>query len=125
MKNMIIIDANMILRFLLNDNQVQAQEAEQILQKQQVTLLHVVIAEIVYVLEKLYKVNRHEIINQLNLLITRRNVVVQDVDVLQAAFELFTGKNLDFVDCLLCGYASMRGAEIATFDKGILKTLKR
>jgi len=56
------------------------------------TLLHVVIAEIIYVLENLYKVNRHEIIDQLNLLVTRENVVVQDVAVMQMAFELFAGK---------------------------------
>lgn len=50
-----IIDANIILRYLLKDNLELHQKSIDIIENQQLFLPNEIIAEIVYVLEKVYK----------------------------------------------------------------------
>ena len=48
---MVVLDANVILRYLLNDNEAMAKEAENVI-KTEVTMVPIeVIAEVVYVLK--------------------------------------------------------------------------
>ncbi|TZE80838.1 type II toxin-antitoxin system VapC family toxin, partial [Calorimonas adulescens] len=46
-----IVDANIVLRYLLNDTEVLSEKAAQILENNEVFVPNEVIAEIVYVLE--------------------------------------------------------------------------
>lgn len=57
---MTLIDTNVILRYLLNDIPEQAKQSEEVIKNGAFTLPEV-IAEVVYVLFKLYKVPREEI----------------------------------------------------------------
>ena len=51
---MVVLDANVILRYLLNDNEAMAREAESII-KTEVTMVPIeVIAEVVYVLSLIH-----------------------------------------------------------------------
>ena len=56
-----IVDANIILRYLLNDTEELAIKATDILENNKVLVPNEVIAEIVYVLEKVYKVKNDEL----------------------------------------------------------------
>ena len=47
----------------------------------------------------------------------------RDMDVLRLALETFGENNLDFADCVLYGYYVEKGAQIATFDKKLLKMI--
>ena len=47
----------------------------------------------------------------------------QEPEVLDLALDTYGGRSLDFVDCVLYGYHAVNGAEIATFDKKLLKLL--
>lgn len=122
-KNMKIIDANIILRYLLNDVEDLAEEAEQIIENNDVFVPNEVIAEVVYVLEKVYKVERIEIDNYLTEFFEKQNISVPDKDVLFAALKLFSSKKLDFIDTILYGYAKVKDYEIFTFDKKLKKTI--
>ncbi len=51
-----IVDANIILRYLLDDHEMLSEEAAAIIENNKVLLPNEVIAEIVYVLEKVYEV---------------------------------------------------------------------
>ena len=51
---MVMLDANMILRYLLNDNQEMADIAEQYLNDGDVSVTIEVLAEVVYVLKGVY-----------------------------------------------------------------------
>ena len=55
-----LIDANVILGYLLGDHPQMSEEARQIIQKGAFTLPEV-IAEVVYVLTGIYKIERNEI----------------------------------------------------------------
>mgnify|MGYP000213125240 CR=1 FL=1 len=58
---MVVLDANVILRYLLNDNEAMAREAESII-KTEVTMVPIeVIAEVVYVLKGVYSVDGNKI----------------------------------------------------------------
>ena len=54
---MVVLDANVILRYLLNDNEAMAKEAENVI-KTEVTMVPIeVIAEVVYVLKSVFSLN--------------------------------------------------------------------
>jgi hypothetical protein len=56
MKNMEIIDANIVLRYLLNDHETLSKKSAKILENKSVHFPFEVCAEVVYVLEKVYNV---------------------------------------------------------------------
>ena len=126
-KNTIIIDANVILRYLLKDNKKFYKEAEALFDdvfsgKKKIWIMHSVIAEVVYVLLKLYSVPRKEIAEALTELVKIKGVNVQDKEVLLDAFKIFKNRNLDFVDCLLCAYS--KKYLVISFDKKLNKCIK-
>ena len=58
---MVMLDANMILRYLLNDNQEMADIAEQYLNDGDVSVTIEVLAEVVYVLKGIYSMEHDKI----------------------------------------------------------------
>lgn len=118
---MILFDSNMILRYLLNDNQAMADKAERYLEAGDVFVTIEIIAEVVYVLKGVYSIERDEIANTVKSFLAL--VSCRDMDVLQFAITAYGEHNLDFVDCVLYGYHCMKNAEIATFDKKLLQLI--
>lgn len=112
-----IADANIILRYLLNDNEELSEKATMIIENNEILLPNEVIAEIVYVLEKVYGVKNEEISDVLLELFRYTDIVVNDIEVLEEAFLLFRKRRLDFVDTLLYAYNKVKGYEVYTFDK--------
>ena len=118
---MVILDANMILRYLLNDNVEMADRAEQFIDSGDVLVTIEVIAEVVYVLKGVYSMERYLIADTLRGFI--KLVDCREKDVLALALDTYGQYKLDFVDCVLFSYHSIKGAEIATFDKALLKLI--
>ena len=126
-KDTVIVDANVILRYLLKDNEEFYRKAENLFNdvlwgKRKVLLLHTVVAEVVYVLQKLYKVDRKEIAEVLKELLKIKGIKVNDRETILKALDIFGEKTLDFVDCILCVYGSKY--TIVSFDKGVEKCIK-
>lgn len=111
-----ICDANVVLRYLLEDIPDLTARATDLLEREDIFLPFEVIAEVVYVLEKIYGVNRTELSRNLLELLTYPNITTVDTRILDAALRIFSSSRLDFVDTLLCGYAQAWGEEIETFD---------
>ncbi len=125
-KNTSLIDANVILRYLLRDSEELYAEAEKVFNevmegKAKVLILESVVAEVVYVLQKIYNVSRKEISDVLRELIELRGVKIHNERQMVKALEIFSTKNLDFVNCLLCSYGE--GHQVITFDKGLKKCI--
>jgi predicted nucleic-acid-binding protein len=116
---MLIVDANIILRYLLFDNEELAKKAAEIIENNKIFLPFEVMAEVVYVLEKVYKIERAEISRSLKELLKGVNIHTYDSDILNKALEIFSSRKIDFVDTLLCGYSLIRDDEVITFDKKI------
>ena len=118
---MVMLDANMILRYLLNDNAKMAERVEQYLNAGNVTVTIEVIAEVVYVLKGVYALERDTITDTIKGFLEYVNCTEKEV--LSLALDTFGERNLDFVDCVLYAYHRINGIEIATFDKKLLKLL--
>ncbi len=74
-------------------------------------------AEVVYVLNKTYKVPKDELGKILKDFISSGNVEVESKDVVISALEIFETKNIDFVDSLLCSYSKLMSWKVVSFDK--------
>jgi predicted nucleic-acid-binding protein len=122
-KKMIRIDANVVLRFFIKDILDQAFQAKEIIEKENVLLSNEVIAEIVYVLESVYKKDRKDISYALTKLLKRENIKNFDKKYVLKAFDIYHDSKLDFVDCLLCSFSEID--EIATFDKKLIKCVDK
>ena len=120
-KNMVLFDANMILRYLLNDNKEMADRAEQYLNTESVSVTIEVIAEVVYVLKGVYSMEREKIVDTVKEFLGL--VSCQESEVVKSAFDIYGKRNLDFIDCVLYGYHVVKGIEIATFDKKLLRLI--
>ncbi len=119
---MIILDTNMILRYLLNDNKEMADEAEKVIKQGNVGVTIEIIAEVVYVLKRVYSIERDSIkISLLNFLL---EVQADEKEVIKVGLEIYGKQNLDFVDCILYAYNRVKGYEIKTFDKKLKKLLE-
>ena len=118
---MILFDANMILRYLLNDNADMADRAEQYLNAGEASVTIEVMAEAVYVLRGVYAMERGIIAETLKGFLDLAGC--RDRDVLNLALDTYGAQNIDFVDCVLYAYHIVRGFEIATFDKKLLRLM--
>ena len=121
-KNMVIFDANMILRYLLNDNLEMADKAENYLRQNIVTVTLEVIAEVIYVLKGVYHMDRNTIAKTVGDFL--QTVDCRDSDVADLALATYGRENLDFVDCVLYAYHKLDNLEVATFDKKLLRLLR-
>lgn len=118
----ILIDANVILRYLLNDVEEMAKKSAEIINAGAFTLPEV-IAEVIYVLKSVYKVERGEISNAIlkileEIEVERKNIVIESV-------KIFSETNLDFVDCILIAYNRLENFEVFSFDKKLNNKLKK
>ncbi len=118
-----VVDANIVLRYLLNDHADLHKRAAEIIESQSICIPFEVVAEVVYVLEKLYAVPRNAIRVSLQMLIHSENISVNDKEVLEKALQFFSKKNIDFVDALLLGYNHVKRHQVFSFDKGLNKLL--
>ena len=118
---MILLDANVILRYLMNDIEDQALAAESVIIGKSSFVTLEVLAEVVYVLSGVYKIEREQLSKTLISLLNLVRCVEQEVAVY--ALITFGSNNIDFVDCLLYSYKHIKGYEIVSFDKKLLKLL--
>ena len=83
-----IIDANIILRYLLEDNEELSKKATNIIENMEILISYEVIAEVVYVLEKVYKIERKEIKECLFQILNYNNIKTDNNELLKAALLL-------------------------------------
>jgi len=111
---MVILDANALLRYVLGDIPEQAETAAAAVRKGSITTAEI-IAEVVYVLQSVYRVSRQDISWTVHCILL--DVKVENVKTLRYAMGVFNQTNLDFVDCLLVAYKNVLGLEVLSFDK--------
>jgi predicted nucleic-acid-binding protein len=82
-----------------------------------------VLAEVVYVLNKYYKIPREDIEFELRGLVSViKNT--EDIKIMQSALEMFSETKFDFVDCVLFYRQKYQGFEVFTFDKKLKNYIK-
>ena len=114
---MLLIDANAILRYMLNDNLDMALKVRDLIEKSRVFVRYEVLAEVVYVLNKIYLLPRNEIAESVKIFLASPNVETESEEVISIAFETYGNINIDFVDCILYAFKSAYSYDVFTFDK--------
>ncbi len=119
---MIIIDANYILRWFLNDIVGQAVVVDALLRSSasdSIVLDRVTVAEVTYVL-RAQKYDHGQVFRLLEELSYYPSLATMDT-VDSAALEIYRETSLDFEDCVLLAFSKLKNYDIGTFDKDLLK----
>ena len=116
-----ILDANAILRYLLNDIEEQAECVEEAIRSGAGTIPEV-IAEVVYVLMGVYQCGRKEIADTLSVFLKEIDLV--DKPVVMQALVYYHTSNLDYVDCILAARAAVLKDDILTFDRKLNRMIQ-
>ncbi|TDA70278.1 MAG: PIN domain-containing protein [Clostridia bacterium] len=117
------VDANVVLRFLLRDNEDLYNKAAEIVglvEKGELQLLVSVltVAELVWTLESFYAFSKERIKEVLSAFLTASGIEVEERRVVLAALEDYAAQNVDFIDAYLARHAVARGTTlVCTFDK--------
>jgi predicted nucleic acid-binding protein len=115
-----LIDANVILRFLLADDDRQSAEAEEFLLEApegSLSLSPLTLAEVTWVL-----LSHHEVPRELVASALQRVVALPSIragDTLLDAVARFAASSVDFADCALAAEAAAQGAVAVSFDKDL------
>jgi predicted nucleic-acid-binding protein len=122
---MVIFDTNAILRYILQDNEPMALVVTETLDNNVCFIPVEVVTEIVYVLSKVYNIDRNIISQTISQTIQVNNIMVAEKPVVLHALVTYAATNLDFVDCLLIGYGKIKNYSVFSFDKALNKQLKK
>ncbi len=122
---MAIADANIILRYILNDHEELSAKAAEIIENNLITLPIEIVCEVVFVLQKVYGVERNKIQEVLSELITEGLVSLEKPELLLKALDCYGETKFDFVDCLLWAYNQVEEESIFTFDGKLDKYIQR
>ena len=120
LKSMKLVDANVILRYLLNDHAEMSQQARTVIDGGAYTKPEI-IAEVVYVLKGVYHASRTDI--RIFILEMLNSVLCSERDAVAYAVNVYADTSLDFVDCLLIAYHVLGKEDVFTFDKALAKRL--
>lgn len=127
---MIGLDTNVVVRYLVQDEPKQAKLASRVIEKaiadgKTLMISLVTLCEIIWVLERCYKLTRHELIEVTRQLLQTKQIVVESEDVArQACLDFEHGATVDFSDCLIGRQNALNGCSFTyTFDKNAAKKL--
>lgn len=119
-KNMQLIDANVIIRCILNDCPEMTIKAAEVIDNGAYTKPEI-IAEVVYVLQKVYSVQREALRKMIYDILDV--IICNESDCVRYAMDIYAEISLDFVDCLLIAYNKINNEKIFSFDKKLNKRL--
>jgi predicted nucleic-acid-binding protein len=118
------LDANVVLRYLLDDDPALFQRAVKVVDgSEDLFIANEVLAEVVYVLQKVYSVERSVISSRLSALLARKTVYAPHKKTALEALGLFAARNVDIVDTLLVAKHRVEGARVFSFDDQVNKLL--
>ena len=127
--NVKFLDTNIVLRFLLADDVKKASACEALFLRMQsgrevAVASPLVIAEVVWVLEKFYKHPRGKIVSALVRILSLPGFDVDGKEILMTALGLYEIKNVDFIDAYHAVYATARGlSTIYSYDRDFDKLM--
>ena len=120
---MVSIDTNILVRFLIRDDEPQAQLARNLMQSSQVAVGATVLLELDWVLRSIYGLAKGDVLQQVAALIALPNVHLGDRAAVECALG-WTMQGLDFADALHLASAGGCDAFI-TFDRALMSRAAR
>jgi predicted nucleic-acid-binding protein len=124
---MLALDTNVLVRFLVDDDEIQSSRAAKLVSRtirggEQLFVSDVVLCELVWVLRASYSFGRAEVAGVLQRLLKAAHLTFTDSDQLKRAAEAFASGKSDFADYVIREQARAAGCEcVVTFDRALLK----
>jgi predicted nucleic acid-binding protein len=125
-KTKLILDTNVILRFITQDHPVHSPAAESLLRladarEVELVLEPWVVAEVVFTLESFYELDRQSIAESVLALLSLPGVLTARGMVVRDATKRYRSTTVSFVDALLAATAVAEGLPVASFDRDFKK----
>ena len=123
---MIALDTNVMVRFIVRDDEEQSERANQLICRgiergERFFLADVVLAELVWVLGRSYRLDRDEVSDVLTSLLMASHLAFSSVDRVGRALRRYMAGAGDFADYVIAEQARDSDCEaVATFDRGVL-----
>lgn len=116
------VDTNVLVRLITRDDAAQVAAAERFVEKG-AWISHLALAETTWVLDAVYERSASEIATAIDLLLSHRELSLQEPDVVAAALENFRSRPaVGFSDCLLLEIARRAGhLPLGTFDRDLAR----
>jgi len=117
------IDTNVLVRHLTGDPPAMARRATRFLAAAtpgELLLADLALAEVVYVLESVYDLERPAVAEAARAIVTFPTIAVDDPQLLLRAVEVYENDRLDFAEAYLVASAERSGVRaVASFDKTV------
>jgi predicted nucleic-acid-binding protein len=123
----IALDTNVLVRFLVRDDERQSARAEALVRRtaaagEPLFVSDVTLCELVWVLGTAYEIPRAEIAAGLRRLASAAQLLFRRPDAIRRAIEAYASRRGDFADYLILEHASEAGCSaVATFDRALLR----
>ena len=114
-----IIDETVILRYLLDDDEVLSSRAAKVIATRTARVYPEIITRVAVTLRDVYKVPRVEIATAMTKLLD--DVMVDEPTVVSLAIKLFGKTHMDFTDCLLVARTAIYNDDVVSFGKPIIQ----
>jgi len=123
------VDSNVLVRHLTGDPPGQAKRATEFLRTgDNLILVDLVVAEVVYVLESVYEVGRARVAELVRSIVGFPAVAVPDEALLLRALEIYEQYRIHFAESYLAACAELSGVGVvASFDRDLdrVRTIRR
>ena len=120
---MLGIDTNVLVRFLVRDNDIQFEKSRKLIKREaaagrQVFVNQLVLMETEWVLRSRYAVSKTQIIEAISSLLNATDVQFEDEPAIEEALFIWKDATADFADCLIGAKNRRMGCRAtATFDE--------
>ena len=121
---MIAIDTNVLIRLIVEDDDIQARKALNFLkQHKEVFISVVVVCEAAWVLESCYNVKKDKLVKVFENILRVDQFNIESSESIWLALNEYKKINADFSDCIIGAIAKTNGHQpVVTFDKKAAKS---
>lgn len=119
------VDTNVLVRLVVRDSPEQAHTALQLIRNNSpVHVQSTVMAEIAFVLLRVYKRSRTTVAQTLTSILSSPRFIVEQRNVWALTLEIFSTTNLHIVDCHLAAHALIDRVAVHTLDQELTKAVQ-
>ncbi len=117
------LDTNVLIRYLLRDDPVQAEQARAMIESavqsgEPVVICLLTMLESEWVLRSCASLDKKAVISTFRMLLETRDIIIEQEETLEEALYLYENNNTDFADCIMAArYARLGCSAMLTFDK--------
>ncbi|HEY9127648.1 MAG TPA: type II toxin-antitoxin system VapC family toxin [Acidobacteriaceae bacterium] len=122
------LDTNILVRLFMDDEPAQTAKVIRLLHslsaEEQGWISLPVVMELAWVLTKIYHVSRPELVRVLKTLLSRKELLLEQAELIHAAIHLYSKANVGFADSIIMASSQAAGcSQTFTFDQAAAKSV--